>query len=206
MRIADEFFLIVHDDSRGRPRLNPTATGLGLAAGLLGELVLTGRVTVSDGRLSVLDRRPPADALAGTVLAQLVGESRHRLLRTWLVFLARTAADAVGERLSRAGVVRRQERRGVLRASVSYVAVDRNALAWPGARLLALLERPDPPTVPDALLCGLVAATGLTRVVLWDADPRARRRFGMLRPALPRALRELVGHTEAAVGAAVLRG
>ncbi|WDZ82135.1 GOLPH3/VPS74 family protein [Micromonospora cathayae] len=206
MLIADEFFLIAHDDSRGRPRLNPTATGLGLAAGLLGELILTGRITVAGGRVSVLDRRPPGDALAGTVLAQLTRAGQHPAVRTWLGLLARTAATAVGERLSRTGVIRRQEKRGLLRTTVSYVATDRNALAWPATRLLALLDRPQPPTVPDALLIGLVSATGLTREVLWDADPRARRRFGVLLPALPRPLRELVGQTEAAVGAAVLRG
>lgn len=206
MRIADEFFLIAHNDSRGRPRLNPTATGLGLAAGLLGELILSGRITVVQGRVSVLDRRPPGDALAGAVLSQLVGESRHRAVRTWLGFLARTAADAVGERLSRSGVIRRHEKRGLLRTTVSYVATDLNALAWPATRLLALLDRPQPPTAPDALLFGLVSATGLTREVLWNADPRAQHRFGVLLPALPQPLRELVGHTEAAVGAAVLRG
>ncbi|SCL31569.1 Golgi phosphoprotein 3 (GPP34) [Micromonospora pallida] len=205
MLIADEFFLIAHGDSRGRARLNPTATGLGLAGALLGELVLTGRITVSAGQVSVLDDRPPADALAGSVLAQLLGQREHRFVRTWLGFLADTAADAVGERLSRSGVVRREEKRRLLRTTVDYVATDVNALAWPATRLLALLDRPHPPTVPDALLCGLVSATGLTRDLLWPASPRAQHRFGVLLPALPMPLRELVAHTEAAVGAAVLR-
>jgi hypothetical protein len=204
--IADEFFLIAHGDSRGRARLNPTATGLGLAAALLGELVLTGQITVSAGRVSVLDDNAPADALAGSVLAHLLGQREHQLLRTWLLFLADTASDAVGERLSRSGVVRRQETRRLLRTTVDYVATDVNALAWPATRLLALLDRPHPPTVADALLCGLVSATGLTRDVLWPASPRAQHRFGVLLPALPMPLRELVAHTEAAVGAAVLRG
>ncbi|MFI6226692.1 GPP34 family phosphoprotein [Micromonospora echinospora] len=204
--IADEFFLIAHGDSRGRARLNPTATGLGLAAALLGELILSGRITVADGRVSVLDGPPPADALAGGVLAHLLGQRQHRSVRTWLGLLAGTAADAVGERLSRSGVVRRQEKRRLLRTTVDYVATDLNALAWPATRLLALLDRPHPPAVPDALLCGLVSATGLTRDVLWHADPRAQHRFGVLLPALPLPLRELVAHTEAAVGAAVLRG
>lgn len=206
MLIADEFFLVAHNDSRGKAKLHPAATGLGLAAGLLGELVLFGRITVSGGLVTVLDRRPPADALAHTVLDQLIGEPQHQAVRTWLSFLAQTGVSSVGERLARAGVLRRQESRRLLRTSLSYVPVDLNAAAWPATRLRTLLERPEPPSVPDALLLGLVAATGLTREVLWSAGPLAHHRLGVVVPALPAPLKELVGHTEAAVGAAVLRG
>ncbi|WP_233512815.1 GOLPH3/VPS74 family protein, partial [Micromonospora deserti] len=177
MLIADEFFLIAHNDSRGRAKLHPAATGLGLAGGLLGELVLHGHITVSTGLVAVIDRRPPADALAHTVLDQLVGEAQHQAVRTWLSFLAQTAATSVGERLARAGVLRRQENRRLLRTSVSYLPIDLNTVAWPATRLRALLERAGPPSVPDALLLGLVAAAGLTREVLWSATPRAHHRL-----------------------------
>ncbi|MEH0829923.1 MULTISPECIES: GOLPH3/VPS74 family protein [unclassified Micromonospora] len=206
MLIADEFFLIAHNDSRGKARLHPSATGLGLAGALLGELVLFGQITVSGGLVTVVDRRPPADALAHTVLDQLIGESQHQSVRTWLSFLAQSATTSVGERLARAGVLRRQESRRLLRTSVSYVPIDLNVVAWPATRLRALLDRPDPPGVPDAALLGLVSAAGLTREVLWSAGPRAHHRLAVLIPALPAPLRELVAHTEAAVGAAVLRG
>ncbi|WP_446214523.1 GOLPH3/VPS74 family protein [Micromonospora sp. IBSANI012] len=206
MLIADEFFLIAHNDSRGKAKLHPAATGLGLAGTLLGELILFGQITVSGGLVTVVDRRPPPDALAHTVLDQLIGESQHQSVRTWLSFLAQTATTSVGERLARAGVLRRQESRRLLRTSVSYVPIDLNVVAWPATRLRALLERPDPPGVPDAVLLGLVCAAGLSREVLWSAGPRAHHRLGVLIPALPAPLRELVAHTEAAVGAAVLRG
>ncbi|MEU8300187.1 GPP34 family phosphoprotein [Micromonospora sp. NPDC048909] len=205
MLIADEFFLIAHNDSRGKAKLHPAANGLGLAAGLLGELLLYGHVMVTDGLVTVLDRRPPADALAHTVLDQLVGEPQHQAVRTWLSFLAQTSVASVGERLARAGVLRRQETRRLLRTSVSYLPVDLNAVAWPATRLRALLDRPEPPSVPDALLLGLIVAAGLSREVLWSAGPRAHHRLNVLIPALPAPLKELVAHTEAAVGAAVLR-
>ncbi|QGN49499.1 GOLPH3/VPS74 family protein [Micromonospora sp. WMMD558] len=207
MLIADEFFLIAHNDIRGKAKLHPTATGLGLAGGLLGELVLHGHVTVSAGLLSIVNRRPPADALAHTVLDQLVGESQHQSVRTWLTFLAQSATTSVGERLARAGVLRRQESRRLLRTSVSYVPLDPNTAAWPATRLRVLLERSEPaPTLADALLLGLVTAAGLSREVLWSAGPRAHHRLSALVAALPPPLKELVAHTEAAVGAAVLRG
>ncbi|SCE70255.1 Golgi phosphoprotein 3 (GPP34) [Micromonospora coriariae] len=206
MLIADEFFLIAHNDSRGKAKLHPAATGLGLAGGLLGELILYGHITVSGGHVTVIDRRPPGDALAHTVLDQLIGESQHQAVRTWLSFLAQSATTSVGERLARAGMLRRQESRRLLRTSVSYLPIDLNAVAWPATRLRALLDRPDPPSVRDALLLGLVVASGLTREVLWSAGPRAHHRLNVLIPALPPPLKELVAHTEAAVGAAVLRG
>ncbi|TDB71348.1 GPP34 family phosphoprotein [Micromonospora sp. KC723] len=206
MLIADEFFLIAHNDSRGKAKLHPAATGLGLAGALLGELVLFGHLTVADGRITVIDRRPPADALSHTVLDQLIGEPQHQQIRTWLAFLAQSSVTSVGERLARAGVLRRQETRRLLRTTISYLPIDLNAVAWPATRLRALLERPEPPAVPDAVLLGLVAAAGLGREVLWSASPRAHHRLGVLVPALPPPLRELVAHTEAAVGAAVLRG
>ncbi|GIM87721.1 GOLPH3/VPS74 family protein [Salinispora arenicola] len=205
--VADEFFLVAHNDIRGKARLHPAATGLGLAGGLLGELVLYGHIMVVDGDLSVVDRRPPADALAHTVLDQLVGEAQHRSVRTWLSFLAQSATTSVGERLSRAGVLRRRESRRLLRTTVGYVPVDPNAAAWPTTRLRVLLERSDPPpTLADAVLLGLIAAAGLDREVLWSTGPRAQHRLTSLVAALPAPLKELVAHTEAAVGAAVLRG
>ncbi|WP_328348604.1 GOLPH3/VPS74 family protein [Micromonospora sp. NBC_00421] len=204
--VADEFFLIAHNDNRGKAKLHPSATGLGLAAGLLAELILFGQITVSGGMVAVIDRRPPADALAHTVLDQLIGESQHQAVRTWLSFLSQSSTTSVGERLARAGVLRRQENRRLLRTTVSYLPIDLNAAAWPATRLRALVERPEQPLVSDTTLLGLVAAAGLTREVLWSAGPRAHHRLATLVQSLPAPLKELVVHTEAAVGAAVLRG
>ena len=59
--LADQFFLIAHEDRTGRSRLHPRATGLGLAAALLGELMLTGR--------AARHRRRPVHRRAGSRLA-----------------------------------------------------------------------------------------------------------------------------------------
>jgi hypothetical protein len=78
-----------------------------LAAGLLGELVLSGHLSVSDGAL-VVDPVAPVDGLAHSTLDQIVAEPGVRDARTWLAFLARDAEHAVGQRLWRAGLVDRQ--------------------------------------------------------------------------------------------------
>lgn len=204
MLLADEFFLIAHDDTTGKPRLNPSAAGIGLAAALLGELLLFGRVVLEGGVLTIVDRRPPPDALAHTVLDQLAGEPQHQQVRLWIDFLSHTAAESVGERLARAGAVRRHESRRMLRTTVVYLPVDINAAAWPATRLRALVDRTGSANLPDLTLLGLVGVTNLTREVLWHGRAETGRILDELLATLPPPLRELVAYTEAAIGAAVM--
>jgi hypothetical protein len=54
-RLADDLYLMAHNDVSGRPYLQPRALGLGLAGALLAELVLAGRVDA--GPQDLIDRR-----------------------------------------------------------------------------------------------------------------------------------------------------
>jgi hypothetical protein len=202
--LGDEFYFVAHEDTTGKPRLHAGAVGLGLASALLAELVMFGRITVHAGAVSILDRRPPEDALAHTTLDQLIGEQQHRAVRTWMAFLAQTAAATVAQRLLRAGHVQITQTRRAFRTTVTYVPVDMSVAAWPENRLRHLLTSGKPMTVPDAMLAGLASATGLTERILWDTDANARRYFAHALASLPAPLRELMAHTEAAVGDAVL--
>ncbi|HEX5595969.1 MAG TPA: GPP34 family phosphoprotein [Micromonosporaceae bacterium] len=204
MLLADEFFLLAHDDTTGKPKLHARAVGLGLAGCLLAELVLCQRITVRAAAVSVLDRRPPSDALAHTVLDQLINEPEHQSVRVWLSYLGQNAHGLVGERLARAGMVRRQESRRLLRSTTTYVPVDINAAAWPATRLRSLFDHVESMSLPDAVLVGLVAATGLDRKVLWQSASAIPKYLGHVIASLPPPTQELVTHTEAAVGAAVL--
>jgi hypothetical protein len=209
--LADQYFLIAHEDRTGRSRLHPRATGLGLAGALIGELVLEGRVGIADGDLIILDRHPPTDALAHDILDLLIAQSRHRDVRTWLAFLSQDAAARVGERLMRLGAVEPVVRRRMLSTQTLYMpnsAEQRNAAAWAPARLANLLVRGIEMSVSDRLLVGLIAATGLTRHVLYDFEMH-RHAFQILPNAvesLPSDLRELVEITEASVGSVLTVG
>jgi len=209
--LADQYFLIAHEDRTGRSRLHPRATGLGLAGALIGELILEGRVGVADGDLIILDRHPPTDALAHDILDLLIAQSRHRDVRTWLAFLSQDAAARVGERLMRLGAVEPVVRRRMLSTQTLYMpnsAEQRNAAAWAPARLANLLVRGIEMSVSDRLLVGLIAATGLTRHVLYDFEMH-RHAFQTLPNAvesLPSDLRELVEITEASVGSVLTVG
>src|SRR5690242_19022389 len=72
MLLADEFYLIAHADTSGQLRLHPKVAGYGVAASLLGELVLMGRAEVDAGIVRVASAHPPQDVLAHTVLDLLL--------------------------------------------------------------------------------------------------------------------------------------
>jgi hypothetical protein len=209
--LADQYFLIAHEDRTGRSRLHPRATGLGLAGALIGELILEGRIGIAEGDLIILDRHPPTDALAHDILDLLIAQSRHRDVRTWLAFLSQDSAARVGERLMRLGAVEPVVRRRMLSTQTLYMpnsAEQRNAAAWAPARLANLLVRGVEMSVSDRLLVGLIAATGLTRHVLYDFEMH-RHAFQTLPNAvesLPSDLRELVEITEASVGSVLTVG
>lgn len=209
--LADQFFLIAHEDRTGRSRLHPRATGLGLAAALIGELMLEGRVRIFDGDLHIVSRQPPRDALAHDILDLLIAQPQHREVRTWLAFLSQDAAVRVGERLMRLGAVQPVTRRKMLSTQTLYMPnteQQRNAAAWAPMRLANILVRGLDMSVSDRVLAGLVAATGLTRHVLWDFE--AHRHALLLLPnaiaSLPSDLRELIEYTEASVGSVLTVG
>lgn len=209
--LADQFFLIAHEDRTGKSRLHPRATGLGLAAALLGELVMMGRLRAVDGELFVVNPEPPGDALAHDVLDLLIAQRHHRELRTWMAYLAQDATDRVGARLIRAGVLEPVVRRRLLSTQTVYMPLDseqRNKAAWIQVRLANILVQGRVVDITDRALAGLVAATGLTRHVLWDL-PVHRPGLGHLHnvvETLPTDIRELVDHTEAAVGSVLAAG
>jgi hypothetical protein len=210
--LADQYFLIAHEDRTGRSRLHPRATGLGLAAALLSELVLEGRIGVTDGDLFVLDRHPPADALEHNILDLLIAQPQHRDVRTWLAFLSQDAGLRVGERLMRLGAVEPIVRRRMLGSpQITYMpnsAQQRNAAAWASTRLANLLVRGMELSVVDQLLVSLVSATGLTRHVLYGFEqyPHAFQYVPNAAFGLPSDLREIVEYTEASIGSVLTVG
>jgi hypothetical protein len=209
--LADQFFLIAHEDRTGRSRLHPRATGLGLAASLVGELMLMGRVRIYEGELRVVGREPPVDALAHDLLDLLIAQPQHRELDTWLAYLAQDAAARVGERLLRTGAVESVTRRRFMGSQTHYMPMNadqRNAAAWARVRLADLLVEHREMDVGDYLLAGLVLATGLTRYVLWDFPlhrPGLNRLYTIVE-ALPAELGELVEHTQSSVGSVLAAG
>lgn len=204
--LADDFWCIARRDWNGRPLVHHRVLGLGLAGALLGELVLFGRLVIRDGEVRVVPGGPIMDSLASWTLAELIRQPQHREVRTWLAFLAELAPDYVGRRLERAGVCRREESRRFGRTRLAWLPADINVVAWRPVRLAGLLTSERPIGVPDAVLAGLVAVTGLAGAVLWQPE---QRESGMARlpeevARLDPSFHHLLAFVEAAVGDAVL--
>jgi hypothetical protein len=199
--LADEFFLLAHDDVSGKPRLHPRVAGIGLASALLGELILFGRIRIQGGDLVVVERRPVDDGLTNRVFVAIAGR-RPQPVSTWLATLAETARDDVAARLAADGVVSRVSSRWPGRGD-RWVPADMSTAAWPAARLRMVLTHDEAPPVPDVALAGLALACGLASYLLWDTGPQVRDHLDRLLSDLG-PVRDLIAHTEAAVGNAVM--
>ena len=105
--VADDLYLMAHHDLTGKPLLQPRPLGLGLAGGLLAELMLGGSIGLRYDGAVLAGRTWPADDLARRVRDQIAAEPEPRPLTEWLAYLARTAAPDVAARLERAGYLTR---------------------------------------------------------------------------------------------------
>lgn len=200
--LADDLFCMAHHEHSGRPLLHRRAAELGLAGALIAELVLSDNLRVSAAMVSIVATHHPGDELSLQVLSQLYAERNNQSLRTWLAFLAEGALERVGGRLARAGQV--HEKHGRLGSKVRYVPLDSNRAAWPAVRLNRTVKRGDLLTMFDAALAGLVVAVGLRKSVWWDMNPTTEHHLKASLSSLSPSLREVVAHTEAVVGDAVL--
>lgn len=202
-RLADEFFLMAHDETTGKPRLAERIAGLGLAAALLGELAAEARVELRQGTVTVVDTAPCDDALAGRVLEFLKQEEHPT--RTWLAFFAQSAHEEVGRRLVEAGLLVREGKRRPWQPG-RWVPVTPGVAARPTALLCTQLIRGQDLDERSTVLLGLLRATGLDQPVLWEVRqtaPEALRRVGEALSVLGPSLAELITQTEAAVGSAI---
>lgn len=206
---ADELFCIAVDERSHQLRLTDKVAGIGLAAALLAELVLWGRIDVDATHLRVRPGSNPGDALGYLILEEIDAESTVSEVRPWLEFLATDAVDRVGRRVERRRLFRREESRRLGRTRTTYAPVDNNAVIWRAVRLAQILttDRPGERLHPaDVVSGGLVAATGLSRVVLWLPEHRdvGDKRIVDMVNELSDPLRNLIRHAEAAVGDAIL--
>lgn len=96
-RAADRLYLIGHDPATGRPRLGPRQLGLGLAAALVGELLIGGLVEVLDGVVRATARQP--------LLRRVRHHSGGLAIMGWCVESHRAvSSDQAGEPCSWCGV------------------------------------------------------------------------------------------------------
>ncbi len=203
-RVADDLYLMAHHETSGKPFLGPRPLGIGLAGGLLAELMLRGCVFVGfDRALAVRAAQPPADmdVLPRHVRDQVAIESGYPLTQ-WLLFLAQTAPANVAVRLERAGYVTRTGGHVPWR-SPRWVPVNPDSGVTALLRARPATDATRELTAHAAVLAGLADACGL-RFRLDQYLPAAGRSVEESVSQLAPDLHKLITEVRAAVDGAVL--
>ncbi len=201
--VADDLWLLGHDDRSGRPQLQPRALGIGLAGALLAELMLTGCIGLRSDIAVVIGQDVSRATVARHVLLKLIADEPSPLpVRTWLGFLSQTAARDVAQRLEQAGYVTLAHSR-VPGRGARMVPVNPDWAFAPMLRVRSALDAGREPAPQAAALTGLAVACGLGfRLEQYQA--RAGRSTADAVAYLTPDLRQLIIQTQITVAAAVL--
>lgn len=202
-RLADDLFLIAHDEYTGKPAATPRTLDPALAGALLGELVLDARIAIANGQAYLADDRLRQEPVSDRVLSEIVHRGDGHPVRAWIRFLTPRVRHQIGDRLVNAGAVRREQARRLnLRTSVRWPGRDPNRVAVPRVVLTTILDRSDEPLdVRTATLAALVRSGGVLRV-LSLSERGAAERIAAARRLLPTGLRGLLDGVDATIAAA----
>jgi len=201
--VADDLYLLGHDDRSGKPLLQPRALGTGLAGALLTELMLAGCIGLRQDSAVVITRdTPPSAVQQHPLLKQVADEPGPQPVRSWLRFLARSAARDVALRLEEAGYL--QHARGwVPWSQGQWIPVNPDWAFAPMLRVRTALDPARPLTAHAAALTGLAVACGLGfRLDFYQIQGRRSVQDAVAQ--LGPGLQELIAQTQTAVDSAVL--
>jgi hypothetical protein len=200
--VADDLYLLAHSDVSGKAFVQPRALGLGLAGGLLSELVLAGALSVRHGGVAVMGR-PPPDELLVRLVRLVAAEPQAHPVGEWLAYVARAAPADVAERLAASGYLAHGARLLPWRGG-RWVPTDRDSAFAPVLRVRAALDASRPLAVHDAVLAGLADACGLWFRLAPYLPAKAVRPVHHAVAQLPASLQNLIAQTRAAVASALL--
>lgn len=192
--LAEQFFLIGHDEFAGRPAVNIELIQCGLVGALFGELIIDGRLSVKDGRVVVLDREPTDHGLADRLVTTVDQQSTNHRVRTWAEQLGSEAYQIVADRLVSSGTLRSERGRSVLRRSGErYPAVDLYNAARPRLMLNHVIRHREEMDLDQAVLAALLTAVGVEPVLGLDMSRELLRSvINSLLNAMPSPLQELL--------------
>jgi len=201
--VADDLYLMAHDDRTGKPLLPPRPLGTGLAGALLAELMLALCIGLRSDTAVMIGRDVPRTAVGGHVLLKQIADEPSPLpVRTWLQFLGRTAVRDVALRLEEAGYLTSVRSRVPGRPG-RMVPVNQDWAFAPMLRVRSALDLCREVTPHGAALTGLAVACGLG-FRLNQYQTRAGRSVEDAVAYLPPDLRQLIAQTQITVSAAVL--
>ncbi|MDG4793360.1 GPP34 family phosphoprotein [Micromonospora sp. WMMD1082] len=175
--LAEELLLLAYDDETGRATLPRISLDLGMAAAVLIELALAGRIAYADGALTAADPTPTGEPVTDAVLAKIAGDTPHSP-SSWVQRLRHGLRDRILGDLCDQGVVRDVDETELGFIHVHrYPVVDRSVEAETRQRLAEALTgaAPDERTAALATLVAVLrmeSALGVTGEAAADARRR----------------------------------
>nr|WP_296063731.1 GPP34 family phosphoprotein [uncultured Actinoplanes sp.] len=103
--LAEELLLLAYDDQTGKATGSRIGLDLGMAAAVLVDLALAGRIAYADGYLKVVDPSPTGDEIADAVLARAAADEPHTPSQ-WVQRLRHRLRTRVLDDLVARGVIR----------------------------------------------------------------------------------------------------
>ncbi|TCO62216.1 GPP34 family phosphoprotein [Actinocrispum wychmicini] len=195
--VATKFVLCTRTDT-GKSTLAATAAGVGTAAALICDLLLTRQGRLHDGIVVTRPGARSSHPLTDLTLNRLTG---RRSTSDCLHILGADAYSVVTDHLVDTGVLR-FVRNGRWWASHPVVQpVDPNVAAAPAARLAVRLSRGQRMDLGDTVLVGLLAAIGIDHRLPVDDAHTARHHLARLLDTLPTPFSELFRETATAANA-----
>ncbi|HEX2772794.1 MAG TPA: GPP34 family phosphoprotein [Micromonosporaceae bacterium] len=182
--LAEELLLLAYDDETGKATGSRIGLDLGMAAAVLVELALAGRIAYSEGTLLITDSTPTGEPIADEVLGRIAADTPHSP-SSWVQRLRHGLRDRVLADLVARGVVRHVDETELGFIHVHrYPVADGRVEADCRQRLAQALTGDVLPDERTAALATLVAAVrmeptlGLTGTAIDDARRRLEQIAG----------------------------
>nr|WTA68539.1 GPP34 family phosphoprotein [Micromonospora sp. NBC_00855] len=177
--LAEELLLLAYDDTTGKATMPRISLDLGMAAAVLVELALAGRIAYADGSLTVIDPTPTGEPFSDDVLNRIAADTPHTPA-SWVQRLRHGLRDRILADLCRQGVVRDIDETELGFIHVHrYPVVDTSVEAETRQRLAEALTGAAAPDERTAALATLVVVLRMESAlgVSGEAAADARRRL-----------------------------
>ncbi|MEV0212698.1 GPP34 family phosphoprotein [Micromonospora sp. NPDC050695] len=177
--LAEELLLLAYDDSTGKATMPRISLDLGMAAAVLVELALAGRIAYADGSLTVVDPTPTGEPVTDEVLGRIAADTPHTPA-SWVQRLRHGLRDKILGDLCTQGVVRDVDETELGFIHVHrYPVVDTSVEAETRQRLADALTGAAAPDERTAALATLVVVLRMESALGVDGETAAdaRRRL-----------------------------
>ena len=167
LTLAEELLLIVLDDSSGKlfPTAKPFAIDIAIAASLIMELTLNGRIDTDSEKLFVISSKPTGNKILDDILFEIDAENTNITTSAWLTRIAQK-----GESLNQL-IIDGLVNRGILMSVEKRLLWVFKTRVYPPAsgieerevraRVMHLINSDEIPNPRDSLIVGLLQATSL---------------------------------------------